>query len=421
MNIHHRNLTKFWLTFGIAAVSLGASNYKHAPSDTESFEEDSRSQERSSVINIATLADLRAMGTTGDYQLVANIDASATHTPGQEFEPIGEQSAFWFTGTFDGNGYTISNLKIKSGVFGTGLFAGAQDSEIRNVKLTNVSVSGQESVGGLVGWANTTTIENSSVTGTVTGTAGWSARANAGLLIGKIGVDTLIDRCWTQGTLNGLVQSAGGIVGLADGSYYSSTPGVQRPHIREAFADVTISPTFGGGATTVAAGGIVGEMRAARFENVLSTGTILGDYSGGVVGAIYYVNDWELTEMKSGVTHAVVTVNSIPNRTGAIGYYDTTNAIGDCRGVIYNTTTDGGTLRPGSTACQSGHSASVLRLPKPAPDPFYYPYIFGSQLPSGHPSYPAGSDGTWDFSAWALNSASEYATLINIPWSVQPK
>ncbi|WP_437644925.1 GLUG motif-containing protein [Sorangium sp. So ce362] len=420
MKIHHNELKKLWLAFGIAAVSLGASACTLTPEDAQLFEEeeDVRSHEQRLVISIASLADLRAMGTTGDYELAANIDASATQTAGQEFEPIGEQSAFWFSGTFDGNGYTISDLKIKSGVFGTGLFAGTDDSEVRNVKLTNVSATGQEAVGGLVGWASRTTMKDSSVTGTVTGTAGMSARASAGLLVGKIGIDTLIDRSWAQGTVNGLVQSAGGIVGKADGTGYSN--GGQPPHIREAFADVTISPTFGSPAT-IAAGGIVGELIAGRFEDVLSTGAVLGDYSGGVVGAIYFVDDWEVSWLRSGVTHAVVTVNNVPNRTGAIGYYDTTSAIGDCRGVLYNTTTDGGTVRPDSTACQAGLSESVLRAPKPAPDPFYYPYIFGSQLPPSDPSYPAGSDGTWNFSAWALNSASEYATLLNIPWSIQPK
>lgn len=42
-------------------------------------------------------------------------------------------------------------------------------------------------------------------------------------------------------------------------------------------------------------------------------------------------------------------------------------------------------------------------------------------FPQMEPSYPGGSDGTWNFSAWALNSSTEYATLINIPWAIQPK
>ncbi|WP_437878142.1 GLUG motif-containing protein [Sorangium sp. So ce513] len=308
-------------------------------------------------------------------------------------------------------------MKIKSGVLGTGLFSGTVDSEIRNVHLENVTVTGDTNVGGIVGWASNTVIEDSSVTGTVTGATGMRPRALAGLIVGALGTKSIVDRCWAQGTVNGIVDSAGGIAGNA-GSVAASVN--DRPLIRESFANVTISPTFGSPAT-IAAGGIVGSMQAGRFEDVLSTGTVVGDYAGGIVGAIYYVDNWTTSFLRSGVTHAIVTVNGVPNRTGAIGYYESSNAIGDCRGVLYNTTTDGGSLRPDSTSCQSGMSASELRLPRPAPNPYYFPYIFGSPLPPTEPSYPGGSDGTWNFSAWALNSETEYATLINIPWAIQPK
>ena len=80
---------------------------------------------------IWTIYDLQDMedDLAGDYVLMADIDASATNPnslnfdstewgDGTGFRPVGYQWVGWpytklpFTGTFDGNGYTINNLYI---------------------------------------------------------------------------------------------------------------------------------------------------------------------------------------------------------------------------------------------------------------------------------------------------------------------
>lgn len=81
---------------------------------------------------------------TASYILTANIDLS-----GVDFEPIGNAEAGTFQGTFDGNGYTISNLNVFSGKY-AGLF-GCNEGIIKNVILKNIYVYGTRYIGGVVG------------------------------------------------------------------------------------------------------------------------------------------------------------------------------------------------------------------------------------------------------------------------------
>ncbi|PSP19017.1 hypothetical protein BRC62_02240 [Halobacteriales archaeon QH_10_67_13] len=122
-------------------------------------------------------------GLDDHYVMIDDIDASGTRNwnDGDGFEPIGQQGGGQagdaFTGTFDGQGHTIENMYIDRydepfvGIFAiTGKFDGSGDlgkgSEIRQVKLKNISVWGMTVVGGLVGGAGGT-VEQVSVDGYV--------------------------------------------------------------------------------------------------------------------------------------------------------------------------------------------------------------------------------------------------------------
>ena len=101
----------------------------------------------------------------GDYYLGNDIDCSCTSgwNGGAGFEPIGT-----FTGTFDGKGYKITNLYINRinhvGLFG---YTGS-GSEIKGVGLEEVSIRGNDYVGGFVG-TNRGTIKYSYSSGSVNG------------------------------------------------------------------------------------------------------------------------------------------------------------------------------------------------------------------------------------------------------------
>ena len=83
-----------------------------------------------------------------DCTLTADINLQ-----GKNWTPVGNQyKNNGYEGKFDGNGYTISNLNIDTSNDDVGLFGYVDnDGIVQNVNLTNVKVSGQWYVGGVVG------------------------------------------------------------------------------------------------------------------------------------------------------------------------------------------------------------------------------------------------------------------------------
>ena len=92
--------------------------------------------------------------------LAADIDLTGT-----EWTPIPG-----FAGTFDGNGKTITGLTINQpSTNNVGLFASIEDvGTVKNLKLDKVNVTANSNVGAIAG-ENRGTIENCSVSGSVTG------------------------------------------------------------------------------------------------------------------------------------------------------------------------------------------------------------------------------------------------------------
>ena len=97
------------------------------------------------------------------FGLANDIDASTAGSwnLGTGFTPIGNNSTP-FTGTFNGNSYTISNLFINLPTTNdVGLFGYTSGATIENVGLVNANITGQSGVGALVGYAtNSSSIDN---------------------------------------------------------------------------------------------------------------------------------------------------------------------------------------------------------------------------------------------------------------------
>ena len=103
---------------------------------------------------------------SASYILTADIDfGGETVNPVGIFEPKSDaeedaetpNTALAFTGTFDGNGHTLSNIKIdaadKDGVGLFGCMTG-DGSWVKNLKVENISVKGGNYTGGVVGFAD---------------------------------------------------------------------------------------------------------------------------------------------------------------------------------------------------------------------------------------------------------------------------
>ncbi|ELZ15375.1 GLUG motif-containing protein [Natrinema limicola] len=103
---------------------------------------------------ITTDQELQAVAEELDahYELATNIDASETHqwNGGAGFNPIGNESNP-FTGAFNGNGYEICGITInRSNEDYVGVF-GVIDGVLENVFVTHVDITGLGEVGALVG------------------------------------------------------------------------------------------------------------------------------------------------------------------------------------------------------------------------------------------------------------------------------
>lgn len=131
---------------------------------------------------IYTPAQLDAVpNNSSDYWIVMNDLDLSGYSSGTGWTPITT-----FSGTFDGNGYTISNLTInKPDADYQGLFGTVANATIRNTHIAGCNITAKNYVGGLAGNidcsnGSTCTISNCSVTGKV-------ASATVETVIGFIG------------------------------------------------------------------------------------------------------------------------------------------------------------------------------------------------------------------------------------------
>lgn len=122
---------------------------------------------------IETLEQLQAMANdmAASYVLTADIDAGSLEawTPIGTLVAIDEAGetpdpAYAFTGTFDGNGHTISNLNVVGTQMLSGLFGVTANATVSNVTFKNLTVEGSVMVGA-IGYTYCSTVENVAVDG----------------------------------------------------------------------------------------------------------------------------------------------------------------------------------------------------------------------------------------------------------------
>jgi len=267
-----------------------------------------------------------------------------------------------FTGSYDGGGFTISNLFInRPNDDYIGLF-GYLDSNavVENVHLVNVHITGNNTVGGLAGYSEGT-IKNISVDGNVTG------NAKVGGLVGELNGNSIsapgtIEKSSATGTVDGL-NTFGGLVGYnykgtilnssaegaitGTGDYVGGLVGSNDGLIDGSFAsgDVNGSNTVGGlagfnkGTVKIShakgavsgqyngVGGLVGENQGT-IENSYANGIVTGrDNVGGLVGQN---SDNDTIEN----SYANGTVTGRNNVGGLVGYNNGTIENSYANGIV---------------------------------------------------------------------------------------
>ena len=218
--------------------------------------------------DLKLLAEKVNSGTTYEktyFKQTADIDLN-----NEPWTPIGTvinngKDAKPFKGTFDGDGYKITNLKVTGNSNNAGLFGYTQDATIKNCNVTG-EVKGFNDVGGIVGNAD-----------------------------GK----TQILSCSFRGDVTGEDSYIGGIAGSARGTIKNCY----------ALADVTARDRI--------AGGIAGGTYNLTIENCYYGGDVLAkNYAGGIAGVMDSTSGSSTTikncvSLAESVTAGINSVNRI--------------------------------------------------------------------------------------------------------------
>ena len=246
--------------------------------------------------NVTSEKGLRAMAKfVNGGQTDINITLAKDITLTEVWTPIGNSSN-QYAGTFDGDNHTITGLTLNAGDY-IGLFGEVGgNGTVKNLKLTNVNVLGNNCVGAVVGW-NEGIISGCSVSGNIKG------YMSIGGVAGNT-VNSNITDCSVEGTVTGTgkFSKAGGIIGNADRSRITEchssamVEGISYVGgiVGREMSNSNITACYATGevkATTTSdeanAGGVVGQMTECSITACYSTGNVTaenGTNVGGVVG-----------------------------------------------------------------------------------------------------------------------------------------
>ena len=206
--------------------------------------------------------------------LTADIDLT-----GKDWTPIGTNFYNSYTGTFDGGGHTIKGLTVTTNDQYVGLFGRlGKAGTVKNVVMEGVQITSNHSLGyagGVAGFSWGGTIENCSVSGSVSGTV------RVGGVVG-IQWEASITGCSSSATVKGMVQ-VGGVAGETNSGATMAAC--------YATGNVTIeidpiNNILGGGLVGFNAGSSV--LACYATGNVTSTGSGTGNvHIGGFLGGNY--------------------------------------------------------------------------------------------------------------------------------------
>jgi len=215
------------------------------------------------VSNASQLASIGFRSILWDkfFMLVNDIDMKD-----EDFLKIGHNSVCSFTGSFDGNGYSIKNLVINDSDKNNIGFVGYSElnAKIKSLNLRNIEITGHDKVGGIIGRSgDDSIIENCSVDGFISGVN------YVGGLVGDGANQTKnsSSKCTIQGT-----KYVGGLFGKHSGGIVNS------------YSDCNI---IGGNYV----GGITGSGVYSNINNSYSSSSLQGSIViGGLVGRCFNTN-----------------------------------------------------------------------------------------------------------------------------------
>ncbi|TKX85768.1 hypothetical protein EXE43_11890 [Halorubrum sp. SS5] len=266
---------------------------------------------------IANASELQAMADdlNANYTLITDVNASNTvqWNDGRGFDPIGgdasnRSSLPAFTGTFDGDGHTVTGLAIdRPNETYTGLFGSLESGTVEDVALADHAVTGESQVGSLVGVSRNSTITNVTTAGLVRGTGR--------LVGGTVGISrtSTLANVTASGDVVGANSPVGGLTGsvvqtstVRDVTVTSEVSGPDQVgglagfnSAGSAIRRATVSADVQG---AVRVGGLVGENQGT-IRTATVSGTVNGSNQlGGLVGGAFTGQTMRNTTASSTVT-----------------------------------------------------------------------------------------------------------------------
>ncbi len=292
------------------------------------------------VIAINSCQNLQKIGNAsgfpldGNYVLAGDINCladtslgGALYNSGAGFAPIAYGTSF--TGSIDGQGFTIKGLKInRSGTDNVGLISESDNATIKNIKMVGGSIVGRQHVGSYAGIENGLTMENVFSDVHVTGDGYVSGIIGFNKWNG--GVTTHLTRVRYSGAVSATEFSVAGLIGDNDGDAVItqsastaniSSSGVDVAYIGGLVGDtdgaLTISKSFSTGNINApdgdSVGGLVGWSDNDTISDSFATGSVTGHVNvGGLLG---YINEGTVTNSYS--SGAVVGDSAVGGFIGA--------------------------------------------------------------------------------------------------------
>ena len=357
------------------------------------------------VIILENVNDLKKLQNEEYYDcsfvVVNNIDASSLG----EWKPVGTKENP-FKGSIDGNGKTISGVKISSlidGVDSYGFLGYTVNAKIENLKLdVNINlpaIISDSYVGGLIGYSMSASVSGVSVSGSVklakhsTDVKGYVAG-----IVGYANIDT-IKNCVNSAEVAGQTV-AGGVVG-----YKAKTQ--NNIHFEGNQNSGKVSAWI--------AGGIIGDGVFAFAYKCKNTGEVNGKYyAGGIIG-----RSDVLVIVEQCVNTAAITTNStIANRYdaagGIVGYVSRENGYPYAKASLvansYNTGKVNGSFNAGGIIGATCYPMQEVK------NCYNVGEIIGAQYVGGIVGLNEGIIITQSFNAGAING-KEYALNSTITYS----
>ena len=302
---------------------------------------------------ISTPAQLASIGRRPSLMSKSFTLANGLDMTGQSYKPIGHP-VDPYSGTFDGAGYTITNLNLTHYTTGAGLFgvlktnaviknvnlaspaivggngigpvAGiafgsttADSIQLNSVVVTGGSVSGIGAyVGGVAGGIYYTTADKSGSSAAVTVTAGHNRCDYAGGFSGFV-AQSAVTKSYARGNVTTNGGSNGGFFGWAEGSSISdsyATGFVTGKILSTSFPENGCSTALTWSLIGGFGGTVYSDLGASALHRVYATGATNGGTGvavGGLVGMVGISSAWSFTNSfaTGAVTGTSTTINGV--------------------------------------------------------------------------------------------------------------